>query len=230
MSRWSPSKPSVTADIIALKAMPPLFGQGRVDFEGPSTCTVETPSDTSALKSGMDILIDASREAGCRLIGQVDKVAPGHLRVRILKVVPTDQRIYPRMWGGIDLRYIPLPKGTPEATLKEWLAGGPLEGTWYHPEPFMDFSASGLRFEHRATCAKDDIVLVEFRLPFRGETLRATSVVVRVAPLTAEELEEQDPTLEAPATHEIAIQFCEMGPGAIEALMDFTRRLQEVFV
>jgi len=230
MPKWSPEHSTVTADLLALKAVPPLIARGQVTFEGPTACVVATESECPGLKVGMDVVIDACREAACRLIGHVVGLEGHQVRIQVRTVVPTDQRIFPRMWGGIEVRYRPVQNGEPGDTLESWLAGAPAEGSWSQPAPYMDFSASGLRFEDRETCQKDDRVLLEFRLPFRAETWRATARVVRVAPLTPEELADQDPSAEVPATHEVALEFIDLGPGAIDSLMDFTRRLQEVFV
>lgn len=216
----------VSVDLMALKAVPPVFLKGRVVFDTPWSCTVDHDGNAAGLRVGLDVVLNAAAEAGCRVVGTISSVEPRQVKIAVSHMVRTDQRIFPRMWGGIHARYR---TAKDDAELDAWMHGTELEGPWHTPEPYMDFSASGLRFEDQETCRKDDTVLVEFRVPFHEPAWRATAKVVRVAPLTADDLEDVDPDVQCP-THEVAVQFVEVPSEAIDALMDFTVRLQEVFV
>jgi hypothetical protein len=226
MTSWPNQQHAISVDLMALKAVPPVFLKGRAVFDTPRSCTVDLLSDAPGLRVGLDLVLDAAAEAGCRVVGTITEVEARRIRVSVDHMVRTDLRVFPRMWGGISVRYR---AATSPDEANPWLRGEGLAGTWHCPEPYMDFSASGLRFEDAETCRKDDLVLLEFRVPFHDPAWRATARVVRIAPLSADDLEDVDPDVPRP-THEVAVQFVEVPPEAVDALVDFTGRLQEVFV
>jgi len=138
------------------------------------------------------------------------------------------------MYGGIHVRYRVLAAGEGEEAASAWAAGGdaPGEGgAWREPDPFMDFSGTGLRFEDQLHCKREDRMIIELRLPSSEDLWRATARVVRVDTLRTEDFEargEQKP-VSAP-THQIAVQFVDLPADATEALTAFGMRIQDALL
>jgi hypothetical protein len=101
------------------------------------------------------------------------------------------------------------------------------EGEWWEPDPFMDFSGSGLKFEDRLHCEAGDLVLLELSIPPAETLWRATARVVRVEPIEREGVEDADPaTGDREPTHRVAIEFIDLPQEAAEALAAFTLKIQ----
>ena len=133
------------------------------------------------------------------------------------------------MLGGI---IIPIVE---EATvIPAWLGGDDAvagDGVWHEPDPFMDFSASGLKFEDQPYCQVNDLILLEMMVPPAKELWHATARVLRVEPITPEEDEEQGRDQEKPlATHQIAINFLDVPEKMSEALAAFTLGIQDALL
>jgi hypothetical protein len=135
-----------------------------------------------------------------------------------------DSRYFPREYGRIDLRYTVARGEGANGAGREWVEGrAPVEGgaRWYQPDPFMDFSASGLCFQDDAPLAEQDLLLLEMKLPMRSEPYRATGRVVRAMDLESIDLESDGPQLRS-----VAVNFEELPRETVEALVDFTDHVQ----
>jgi hypothetical protein len=138
------------------------------------------------------------------------------------------------MYGGVHVRYLVLGAGAGEEDASAWVAGGdaPGEGgTWREPDPFMDFSGTGLRFEDQLHCKTEDRMLIELRLPSSEDLWRATARVVRVDSIRPEDFEargEKKPG--SVPTHQIAVQFVDLPADAAEALTAFGMRIQDALL
>ena len=208
----------VPADFLALSAVPPIATQGQLTCSD-SHCTVELPQPMPLLAAGTRVVVASRGEQAFRVLGTVASHEGTRVRIKVGRVVPADQRAFPRMVGGITLRYRVLPPGTPDDTLRAWMETGEAQGEWRQPDPFMDFSGSGLAFEDSVPCSVGDKVLVQFLLPTYTEWWRATAHIVRA-----------QPAAQAPDTvQDIAIHFIDLPPGALDALMQYTLRMQSVY-
>jgi hypothetical protein len=138
------------------------------------------------------------------------------------------------MYGGIHIRYRVLAADRAEATATAWVSGeaaAASEGDWREPDPFMDFSGTGLRFEDQLHCKINDLLLMELALPASEERWRATARVLRVDPIRPEDIEGRDEGKpEVAPTHQIAVEFESLPAGATEALTAFGMRIQDALL
>ena len=154
----------------------------------------------------------------------------GDVRIRALIVVeinelsvsvnssrgPVNKRAFPRMFGSIHLRYRHIDAAAAEHHIRDWLFHiSEPDDTWHSPDPFMNFSASGLRFQDEAPREIGDLLLLEMGIPTAPERWRATARVVRL---------EHD----GEGKSFVAVRFLDLPAEAQETLQRFTHRLQEV--
>ena len=135
-----------------------------------------------SLDRGEAVCLQPVRD-GPWLYGRVERPGDGERQMVIhVDVTRTpDMREFPRVWGPLKLRYQVVPPHQAELAGRRWLkAGWGIEPRWLRPSLFMDFSASGARFEiPEPGCDADDHLLVGVKVP--GETIehRFVARVVR---------------------------------------------------
>ena len=224
----------VPVEIICLSVSPPVIRNGRVTCQGEGPCEVVLEEPEPRLEPGMRVVLDGGPDSDLRIKGLVTGMEGLRLRVETERVVPPDKRSFPRMYGGIHVRYRILDAGAGEEKAAAWAAGGDApgqDGEWREPDPFMDFSGTGLRFEDQLHCKPEDWMLVELRLPSSEDLWRATARVVRVDPIRREDFEARDQKKPASApTHQIAVQFVDLPADAAEALTAFGMRIQDALL
>ncbi len=219
---------NVPAEVLSLASDPPLIRPGRITCREDGFCDVQLDHDEPGFKQGMSVIVDAGEASELRVVGTIGEVQGTLLRVESGRVVRRDKRIFPRMFGGIRLRYLV----TDPSQVASWMEGSAVDSDgWREPDPFMDFSGSGLKFEDGEHCKAGDTLLMELSIPATEGSFRATASVVRVIPISEEEREhaERDPGAPIP-THEIAVHFLELPSEAVEALMAFTLRVQGALI
>jgi len=224
----------VPVEIFCLSVTPPVIRKGRATCHGEGPCEVVLEEPEPRLEPGMRVVLDGGPDRDVRIRGRVAGMEGNRLRVETERVVPPDKRSFPRMHGGIHVRYRVLASGEAEKTASAWLEGRDApgrEGEWREPDPFMDFSGTGLRFEDELRCCKEDLMLIELRLPASEDLWRATARVVRVDPIRPEDLEgREEPKKESAPTHQIAVQFVDLPTDATEALTAFGMRIQDALL
>lgn len=224
----------VPVEIICLSVSPPLIRKGRVSCQGDGPCEVVLEEPEPRLEAGMRVVLDGGPGRDLRIKGLVKGMEGLCLRIETERVVPPDKRSFPRMYGGIHVRYRVLAADEGEKEAAAWMAGGDPsgeEGVWREPDPFMDFSGTGLRFEGQLHCKREDRILVELRLPSSEDLWRATARVVRVDPIRTEDIEARDEMKPVPApTHQIAVEFVDLPADAAEALTAFGMRIQDALL
>ena len=77
--------------------------------------------------------------------------------VRLVDIHESDKRDYPRLHAGLPLRYRTV--SSSEATA--WTSGDPIGGDWIEPDPYMNFSVDGLRFDCTDGLEKGSLVALE---------------------------------------------------------------------
>ncbi len=224
----------VPVEIICLSVTPPVIRKGRITWHGKGPCEVVLEEPEPRLAPGMRVVLDGGPDRDVRIKGLVAGMEGHRLRVETERVVPPDKRSFPRMYGGIHVRYRVLAAGEGEEDASAWVSGGDApgqEGEWREPDPFMDFSGTGLRFEDQLHCKTEDRMLIELKLPSSEDPWRATARVVRVDPIRPEDLEGREENKQAPApTHQIAVQFLDLPADATEALTAFAMRIQDALL
>ena len=153
-----------------------------------------------------------------RWTGLVEQVAAAANGVQIRLVTPNahaaDKRDYPRLHAGIPLRY--RIATDEEGTL--WIAGADLESGWQTPDPYMNFSVSGLRFEVTDQVQEEQLLLIELRIGESAKEWRATARVIRV-------FEGQNGDHSS-----AAVSFEHLPTDALAALSDLTLQIQDTLL
>lgn len=224
----------VPVEILCLSVTPPVIRRGRVTCPGKGPCEVVLEEAEPRLEPGMRVVLDGGPDRPFRIKGLIANAEGASLRIETERVVPPDKRSFPRMYGGVHIRYRVLGPGEADKGASAWLSGEEMpggEGEWREPDPFMDFSGTGLRFEDRHPCKPEDRMLIELRLPSSKDSWRTTARVVRVDPIRSDELEAGGEVGKDPApTHQIAVQFLDIPPEATEALTEFAMRIQDALL
>lgn len=217
--------------IVHAASEPPLLVRGKVVSQKGDLVDIDMPGGGPLLTAGASLILDFPPDAGVaraiiHVVAHGAAASGGGSRLvgRIIKVPIADQREYPRMHGGIRLRYIVAPANNPDAE-DAWLRDGTATGVAREPDPFMNFSATGLSFEDIEACAEGDVVLCAVGVPGSTHNWRATAKVVRVSRIP---IDERDEGLDA--THRVAVHFIEIPDEAREALRQHTIRIQEAYL
>ncbi len=214
---------SIPVEIIFLTPSGPRTCFGRLVRHGGDKVEVELgPDDVTFAREGTRTMVDSGESSLIRMVGVVEGVQSSRVSIAVEKSVRRDLREYPRTYGGIHLRYRVLDSKDAADAVISWMGGEDAEGElglWRRPDPYMNFSATGLRFEEpQATCTGGDLVLLEMDVPTSPVPWRAVAEVVRCAPLPEEEQTED-------ATHFIALSFTDIPSEASQALARFTLRV-----
>jgi len=210
--------------LVYAAATPPLLVKGRCVAQQGAELTLEVPEGTD-LPAGHSVIVDFSAEAGVsRVIANVRQREGTRLQVKVTRVPTSDKREYPRMNGGITLKYFVIAGNNPGA-VDNWLQGGKAEGKVFEPDPFMNFSVTGLAFDDLNTCADGDTLAFTLSVPGAAHTWRGAAQVVRIWKIPIDERDES-----IPATHRIAVQFSVLPDEAAEALRVHTERIQEAWL
>ncbi|GDX80306.1 hypothetical protein LBMAG42_21170 [Deltaproteobacteria bacterium] len=211
--------------IVCAKAVPPLLVRGRCVAQNGDELSLEVPSGTE-LPANAPLIIDFTSESGVnRAIAAYLGKRDGNLLVQVTRVPTPDKREYPRMNGGITLRYHVLPKANAADALDAWMRGGKPVAQEHEPDPFMNFSVTGLAFDDLETCAEADVLAFVITVPGAPHSWRGAAVVVRVSRIP---IDERDDTI--PATHRVAVEFTEIPDDARVALGHHTERIQEAWL
>jgi hypothetical protein len=224
----------VPAQVLCLSATPPLIKTARIVRSGAEGMELDLEDPETTLQEGMRVVLAGGEDDPFRIMGVVTGVDGCRLKVKTERVVESDKRDFPRLQGGLTVRFRVLVDPVAEDAVAAWLSGGdvtPEGGEWRDPDPFMDFSGSGLRFDDRPVCDVGDLLLVELQVPPAENKWRATASVVRLIPLRKEEMEDQDSEAgKQPPTHHIAVRFEHLPGEATEALAVFALSIQDALL
>ena len=164
--------------------------------------------------------------------GEVSHVDGNVIHIAIRGEMPADRRDYSRTYGGLDLRYQVVPADQAELAGQRWISlGETTDDAWFKPDPFMDFSASGVKFHDIARCKADDLLLIEFTVAGSPIVHRATAHVIRLSEIPQDEMD--DAPYETGGfipNFTVATRFVQLEPSSILALIDFSDRIREAAV
>ncbi len=164
--------------------------------------------------------------------GEVTKVDGDVIQIEVRGEMPADRRDYSRTYGGIDLRYQIVPAEEFELAAHRWLTlAESTSDEWFRPDPFMDFSASGVKFHDIERCHSGELLLLEFKVPGSECVHRATAQIIRLSTIPREEMDDEpyEPGAVIPS-QTVAAQFLELAPLSIIALIQFSDRIREAAV
>jgi hypothetical protein len=211
--------------IVHTATAPPRIVKGTCVAQSGDELSLEVPPD-AGLPPNVPLIVDFSAESGVnRAIVVVLGNRDGRLLVKVTRVPTPDKREFPRMNGGISLRYHVLPRTDGEAAAEAWMRGGAPTGQEFEPDPFMNFSVTGLAFDDIECCRADDLLGFVITIPREAHTWRGVASVVRVWRIPIDERDES-----IAATHRIAVNFTELPDDARLALGRHTERIQEAWL
>jgi hypothetical protein len=165
------------------------------------------------------------------LYGRVEDDWVHGIQVRVRGMSTSERRDYARVYGGITLLYQVAAAEDQLAALRWMQTGETTNKQWHTPDPFMDFSGSGMRFHHSNTCKANDLLLLEFKTPGSENWNRAVGEVVRVVPIPEEERDLTPFEEGAPMpTHWIALHYRAVNDDTVRTLVSFTERIQEAAI
>ena len=175
---------SVSVDLVCTSLVPPMIARGRVTLFDGEAYELEIDDPVPPVAAGSQVILDFTDETRPRVIAAVSEVQGRRIRVSEKSLSHRDKRAFPRLYGSVKLSYRKLEESESETALASWLSGGLEEAgaTWHRPDPFMNFSVTGLKFEDEETCENGDTLLLEFSVPTSTKTFRCKSRVARVAP------------------------------------------------
>lgn len=212
----------VRVELLCMTSAGPVMLRGQA-LQGSSKNEIKVSLDESVEGDliGAQVIMSASDQQVARLTAQITHCASNLVTLNRGSVRPRDKRLYPRLFGNIPLQYCHL-ADEDEATISQWLNQQPTQRalSLRTPEPFMNFSVSGLCFEDDAQYQLGDFMLLEFSVGERPQRWRASGRVVRIDAMPEE----------GEGVHSVAVNFEALPDGAMEALSDFTITIQEALL
>lgn len=205
---------SVGARIICASGETPVMVSGTLVTRSEGDVTVHCTDSASVLDPGAKVVLtfDGGNE---RWTGIVEDLQPidGGIAVRVVSpsAHAADKRDYPRLHAGLPIRYRVATAGEAAA----WSSGAEISGEWHTPDPYMNFSVSGLRFDVHPEVKDGDLLLLELRIGEQSSAWRTTARVIRVFPGLGQEPDN------------VAVSFEDLPEEALSALSDLTLQIQE---
>ncbi len=191
------------------------------------TYTIELDEEARDIEIGARLVVNFRGTGPRRRVTATVRSREGRvIRAEEQSTARPDHRAWPRLAGGVPLRYRPVETDDPTFEVERWLneelsADG--DG-WRTPDPFMNFSVTGLRFDDEPVVRAGQFILCELGVGGGAERWRAVGRVVRVAPIDPSEIDSADG--ERSASHSVAVHFVALPDEAGEALTDYAIRLQ----
>ncbi len=208
-----------TVAVMLMTEKPPRIVEGVVLEQASDQLELALPEGSPMPRPGAMLVLEFPGSDQPREMATVLSVEGQKLRARV-RIKHQDQRDAARLYAGIHLNYCVIPAGQPLDSAG-WMAGGAAPGTLFRPDPYMNFSLTGLQFEDIERCAGGDNILFTLQLPKKSTLWRGVGKVVRIGVIPKGERES-----ESQATHRIAMQFTELPEEARSALLDLTERMQ----
>lgn len=214
---------STTVSVMLMTVKPPLIVEGTVIQELEDSLTVELPEGTPIPKAGSQVVLDFPQNPHhAREVVTILSAEGNRIRAKI-RLKHLDLRDAPRLYAGIEFHYQVVTAGGPSP--EAWMAGSGPVGEMFHPDPYMNFSMTGLQFEDLPRCSANDTLLFTLQLQRDRRVWRGTARVVRVFPIPEEERES-----DSPGSHRIAVTFLDVPDECRKALVDQTRRIHDSLV
>lgn len=213
------SENSLAVEVVCTGGPAPFIASGRATG-ADGKWTVHVDRDASSLPRDARAILTFEDPTSPRIVGIVEEVAGNRIELVERVVRERERRAFPRLVAGLQLKARALATTEADAETAAWMAGddGPLDrGTWFHPDPFMNFSVTGLRFQGPDILASGTPLLLELGIRNQG-SWRCVARVVRT--FTAPEGGD-------PSQSQVAVEFTSIPDEAEIALSELTLRIQD---
>jgi len=193
---------------------------GTVSQENDQGLNLRCSAAAGRLNEGSKVVltIEGQSEKRTGTITALSEERDGHYSVEFTdhQKHASDKRDFPRLHAGIPLAYRLADTGQAAA----WIAGEAIAGDWVEPDPYMNFSVGGVRFDSPHAMEGGELLLIKLRIGDDSPTWRATGRVVRVF----------DVPQDSPAACSAAISFESLPIEARDALSDLTLKIQDTLL
>ena len=213
------STTSVTVDIVCATGPVPFLGRGRIRSQKLGSYVIDVDRDATDLPVGARVILSLPDGESDRVVARVDSAVGNELRCTQEQLRQRERREFPRLHAGMPVRYHRVPPAKYTAIATRWLRGhddalpADSEG-WVEPEPFMNYSVTGLRFQTQDDVVLNEVVLLELGVPGRDDRWRVSARCVHAGPTDPEE------------GQSIALEFVQISDDARAALTALTLESQ----
>ena len=213
-----------SVEIVCAAGAVPFLARGRVRHQNLGIYTIDVDRDASHLPAGARIILSYLDGRSDRIVATVDSVAGNELVCSQQQLRQRERREFPRLHGGLPIRYRRVAQAAFTGTAARWLRGSTdpaIVGTdeeWVQPGRFMNYSVTGLRFRTDDDISLDEVLLIELGVPDRADRWRCTGRCVFAGP---------NPEGDGKV---IAIEFTIISSEARAALTDMTLEAQAVLL
>jgi hypothetical protein len=216
---------SSSVDVVCTSLVPPVIARGRITHFDGLAYDLEIDEPVPPITIGAQVILDLTELQGARVIATISEVQGRRMKAAQKAVSEPDKRAFPRLYGSVNLQYRDINAKEDDTTIDAWISSGfeTAGESWHTPDPFMNFSVTGLKFEESTVHEIGDIILLSFTIPTSDTTFRCRGRVAR-----CKELPNQAGT--AIKSNSIAVEFVDMSPEGREALSEFTLLIQGVLL
>lgn len=200
---------------------PEVIDAKLTHFDGKKYQLLCSDTDFNKFFEGEQLLMDLGHGSQGRRRVRVVSLSSNYISVESVGRSRQERRIFPRIEGTISLSYRVV-LDDEKLLLNSWLSTNDTNSVealpnWIEPEdPFMDFSATGLRFCAVNPLDSGVVLLLKFKIPLVSDKIFfASAEVIRT-------ISEDD------GLNLVAIAFLDVSDEATDALMEYTRFCQDV--
>lgn len=208
-----------TIDALLLISPDPIWLTGYAWIE-EGAISIEFPYLPSGITLNTKAILNFPLDKSPMITTEVDHIQDNKLQLSLSRIHERDKRAFPRHYGNIPLFFRVLEDTEEELVTRQWKANViDVDESWSRPEPFMNFSVSGVSFENSEAAAVGQVALVEFCVGQDTTKWRGLARVVRCRLLSQKE-----------SRYEIAIHFEFLPEEAVMLLSEFTLSIQEAMM
>jgi len=206
-------------DALCLTSDGPLWLHGHASETSDGRIELALASPISDPLEGSKIIVTSPENTSPMITMYVERKHNLSLFLRVDKIHPRDQRLFPRHFGHVPMRYRLTEFEEGELLLYRWKREGiDPGGDWRSPEPFMNFSVSGVSFECATPADLGQQALVELGVGNGENRWYIIAEVARCLPVEDRKL------------FEIALQFKDIPMEARNALSELTLSIQDALL
>ena len=213
-----------TVEIVCTAGEIPFLATGSIRSEDSGVYTIDVDRDTSALQAGARIILSYPDGQSDRIVAVVNQAEGNELVCSLQQLRQRERREFPRLHGGVPVRYRRVPAADFTSIANRWLAGSNdadvlgSESEWVEPGRFMNYSVTGLRFNTPDVIPLQEVILLEFGVPDRADRWRCTARCV----FSGDNPDGNDRI--------VAIEFVQISGEAREALTNMTLEAQSMLL